>query len=157
MLTVDLTRAPLTAGEIRAEREVLDAQERSHFTMLGLVLLVLVCMGVTVIGHLSPAPAVTALGMLLSAVIACRVGGDLLTLAAKFAALQPANPIELLQVPTLVQESPLCASYVARVAAANRPLIGLEFAALVREANRATRAAVRVNNLTGTIHEVRTL
>jgi hypothetical protein len=154
MLAVDLARAPLSVGEIQAERASLEKREHAHVVMLGFVLLALVAMGWTVVAHLSPAPTVSFLGMVIAAGMACRVGSDLLTLAAEFAALQPANPIELLQVPTLVQYSPLCASYVARVAAAKRDLIGAEFTALVREADRAARAAARVDVLAGAFHEV---
>lgn len=148
MLTVDLARAPLSASEIHEQRAALETQERLHIAVLGTMMLFMVAM-VWAYMLLSPPKVVVAVGLVLTVVTAsCKVG-DLLTLAAKFASLQPANPVELVQVPTLVQQSPLCASYVARVAACNRPLIGLEFRALVLEAGRATRAAVRRHDFAG--------
>lgn len=148
MLNVDLARAPLTSSEIRAQREALETQERLHVMVLGTMMLLMVAM-VWAYMLLSPPKVVVAVGLVLTVVTSsCKVG-DLLTLAAKFASLQPVNPVELVQVPTLVQQSPLCASYVARVAACDRPLIGLEFRALVLEAGRATRGAVRLRDFAG--------
>lgn len=155
MLNIDLSVAPPSPRVIDAQRQVLRLRERMHMGMLGLVLLLLVWLGMTLILQVTNSQVMSILGLICAARLACSIGKELFDIAGQFAQLEPANPVELVQVPTLIQQSTLNAAYLARVTASGRPLIGAEFSALVCEAERAHFAAKRVDALAGAFHAVR--
>lgn len=155
MLTIDLSQAPPCPRVIAAQQQVLRLQERMHIGMLCFVVLLMVWVGLTLALDMTSSPGMSALGLVCAARLAYSIGSELLRIAGQFAQLEPANPVELVQVPTLTQQSVDGAAYVARVAASGRPLMGAELTALVQSAEQAYYAAQRVNALAGVFHEVR--
>jgi hypothetical protein len=154
MLNIDLSMAPPCPRVIAAQKQVLRLRERMHIGMLGLVLLLLAWLGATLILNVTSRPAMSMLGLVCAARLAYSVGRELLTIAGQFAQLEPVNPVELVQVPTLTQQSMVNAAYVERVTASGRALLGVEYSALVLEAERTYYAAKRIDTLAGAFHEV---
>lgn len=154
MLSIDLSMAPPSPRVIEAQQQVLRLRERMHIGMLCFVLLLIVWVGLTLVLDKTNNPGMSALGLVCAARLAYSIGRELLRIAGQFAQLEPANPVELVQVPTLTLQSTANAEYVARVATSGRPLLAAEFEALVQEAERAYFAVQRVDVLAGAFHEV---
>lgn len=132
MLTISLTANPPTAAQVLAERNALRRRERivaAGIAMVFVASLVLYPAALFAMEmHLPPEMLVYLVigAIALACLLLWRVG----IIGTNLANLTPANALQMILLPELVQSSTVVRDYVARVASHQRPLLAAEFSAI---------------------------
>lgn len=136
MLKIDLVALPPSRDQIAAERLALQRKERSRLTLFAAAVVLVLALGWEAFAPMPTHQGLAVFGIVSAGLVACVLWGSVMQVAGELADLTPANPVQLVQLPTLAKHARV-AGYLALVDASGRPLTGLEFLELSREASRA--------------------